>query len=75
MSAVTALGRPGCPGCGGPPATERGLLFCGVCWTDVPAPVRKRLDTARKALGRNPAAPKVVEAFERALNEAVRYVQ
>lgn len=72
MSAPT---RPGCPGCGGLPATERGLLFCGVCWTDVPQAVRKRLDTARKALGRNPASAKVQRAFEDLLNEAVGHVR
>jgi hypothetical protein len=66
--------RPGCPGCGGLPATERGLLFCTLCWVDVPEKARKALDRARKALGRNPSG-KVRTEFELALSDAAGYVR
>lgn len=67
-----SAGKPTCPGCGDAPA--RGQVFCGVCWTDVPAKARATLDRTAKAMGKNPASRKVREAYAIALSDAAGYV-
>lgn len=62
-----------CPGCAGAPG--RNMLFCTVCWTDVPAGVRLRLKRAQTALGKSPSGRGVAQEFEAALVEAAGYVR